>query len=117
MEFGGPYRVALVDDPERVEPCDGEIKRGEHASSAHVLSRTRADHLRHAVRLCGSGGATAVHERSILLDGDRALVAVGAWLYAVNLPTLGLEWATEVDWASCFGVHRIGDEYLSHGEL
>jgi hypothetical protein len=117
MDFGGPYRVALVDDPERVEPCDGEIRRGDHISASHVLSRSRSDHLRHAIRLCASGGGTSVHENSLLLDGDRALVACGAYLFALDLPSLRLEWATEVDWASCFAVYKIGGDYLVHGEL
>jgi hypothetical protein len=44
-------------------------------------------------------------------------VAVGCWLCAVDLPLLGVEWSREVDWATCFGVYRAGDDYLSHGEL
>jgi hypothetical protein len=117
MDFGGLWQVALVDDPERVQPCDADVELGQHAHSAHVLSRTRRDRVRHALRLNGSGGVSAVHARSLLLEGDRALVAVGAWLCAVDLPSLKLEWSTEVDWATCFGVYALDGEYLSHGEL
>jgi hypothetical protein len=117
MNFGGPWQVALVDDRERVEPCDREIACGEHTPSSHVLSRTGKDHVRHALRLRGSGGATGVHERSLILDGDRAVVAVGAWLCAVDLPSLLLDWSVEVDWATCFALYRVEDGYLSHGEL
>jgi hypothetical protein len=117
VDFGGPWQVALVDDPPRVEPCDRELTFGDHGASAHVVSRTRPDRVRHALRLIGSGGATGVHAHSLLLDGDRALVAVGRWLCAVDLPLLGVEWSVEVDWATCFGVYRAGDDYLSHGEL
>jgi len=117
VDFGGPWKVALVDDPHRVEPCDRELALGDHGASVHVISRTGRDHVRHALRLSASGGASGVHEHSLLVDGDRALVAVGAWLCAVDLPLLGLEWSLEVDWATCFGVHRLGDGYLSHGEL
>ena len=117
MDFGGPWQVALVDDPERVEPFDADVKLGEHAHSCHVLSRTGRDHVRHALRLSGSGGASGVHARSLVLDEDRAVVAVGAWLCAVDLPSLAVAWSTEVDWATCFGVYLHEREYLSHGEL
>jgi hypothetical protein len=119
MDFGGPWQVALVNDRDRVQPCDREVVAGagDRGHSAHVISRTRRDHVRHALRLSASGGPSSVHQQSLLLDGDRAVVAVGAWLCAVDLPLLGVEWSVEVDWACCFGVHRAGDDYLSHGEL
>jgi hypothetical protein len=116
MDLGGPYHVAIVNDGERIEPCDGEIRRGDHIGAARVLSRTRGDHLRHAVRLCASGAPTEL-DNGALLEGDRAVVAVGAWLFAIDLPSLQLEWAVEVDWASCFQVFRLGRDYLTHGEL
>jgi hypothetical protein len=115
VQFGGPWQVALVDDPDRVEPCDREIALGEGV--AHVVSRTRRDQVRHALRISAPGGRTIVHQRSLLLDGDRALVAVGAWLCAVDLPLLGVEWSLEVDWAQCMGVYRAGGDYLTHGAV
>jgi hypothetical protein len=117
VEFGGPWRVALVEDFERVQPCDRELQLGDAARSVYVISRTGRDQVRHALRISAPGGPSRVQARSLLLDEDRALLAIGSWLCAVDLPLLGVEWSLEVDWACCFGVHRAGDDYLSHGEL
>jgi hypothetical protein len=117
VEFGGPWQVALVDDPDRVQPCDREISIADADFPAHVISRTGSDRVRHALRISALGGHTVVHERSLLLDGDRAVVAIGAWLCAVDLPLLGVEWSVEVDWAQCLGVYRVGDDYLTHGAV
>jgi hypothetical protein len=40
-------------------------------------------------------------------------------LCSLALPTLDLTWATEVDWATCFGVYFCAefDCLVSHGEL
>ncbi|MCE2029498.1 hypothetical protein [Sessilibacter corallicola] len=69
--------------------------------------------------LIGIGGATGVHENSIVLDGSSLYVAAGDALYSLSLPTLELNWCEQVDLAACFGVFLLPnrDCLLTCGEL
>lgn len=69
--------------------------------------------------LGAAGGASGVHERSMVLLGDRCFVAVGPFAVALELPSLTLVWSSEVDSATCFGLYVSSDgrALLSHGEL
>ncbi|WP_353304577.1 hypothetical protein [Sessilibacter corallicola] len=69
--------------------------------------------------LIGIGGATGVHENSIVLDGSSLYVATGDALYSLSLPTLELNWCQQVDLAACFEVFLLPnrDCLLTCGEL
>ena len=69
--------------------------------------------------LCSAGGASGVHARSLCILRDRCFVAVGPYVASLSLPTLEVLWSTQVDSATCFGVHPTvdGTSLISHGEL
>lgn len=67
--------------------------------------------------ITNSGGATTICEDSSLLDGDRLLVCCANRLFSLSLPSLNLVWSVEADWATCFSVHRLREDYVIHGEL
>lgn len=66
-----------------------------------------------------SGGATGIHDHSGLIHGDSLILAVGPFMVSLSLPTLELNWKTETDDATCFGVYHSEKYhcYISHGEL
>jgi hypothetical protein len=43
---------------------------------------------------------------------------VSAFICALAIPSLQLQWQVQVDWATCFGVHHAAKHecYISHGE-
>jgi hypothetical protein len=66
-----------------------------------------------------SGGATGVHEHSGLVHDDSLILAVGPFIVSLSLPTLVLNWKTQSDFATCFGIYHSEKHhcYISHGEL
>ncbi len=66
----------------------------------------------------GIRGATGVHEHSALLHNQSCIVAVSAFICALAVPALQLQWQVQVDSATCFGVHHAAKHgcYISHGE-
>ena len=66
-----------------------------------------------------TGGASGVHERSLLFLAELGFVAVGPFIVCLELPTLATRWVRRVDSATCFGILACPDagSLISHGEL
>ena len=65
--------------------------------------------------LCGY--YAAINIESTILDEQNILICVAKNVYSLSLPELNLNWVTETDWSSCFGIYKIKDGYIVHGEL
>jgi hypothetical protein len=97
---------SLVDDPS----CP---------SSQHsVVVKNGEDVLRSCI-LLAHGGATGIHQHSALIYENSCLIAVGSFLFSLQLPCLEIEWTAKVDTITCFGVYYspTHDCFISHGEL
>jgi outer membrane protein assembly factor BamB len=96
----------------------GNAKRSEVVST-HGLTNILVDGRGFSTLLGARGGASGVHEHSCLVLGESCYVAIGPYVASLSLPTLELQWATETDDATCFGVHGCPVEgaFISHGEL
>ncbi len=55
--------------------------------------------------LLGVGGATSINPNSICYKSNTCFIAVGDSVFALNLPSLKLQWCKKVDFATCFGVY------------
>lgn len=66
-----------------------------------------------------SGGASGVHEHSLLIHDTRVYIAVGAHVVCFTLGNSSPDWTLKTDEATCFGVHysRQHNALISHGEL
>ena len=101
---------------------DLEYSLGDNAirpSSRHsVIVKNRDDVLRSCI-LLADGGATGIHEHSALIYEDSCIIAVGQFMCSLQIPSLELDWQTEVDCATCFGVYYSAKHncFISHGEL
>ena len=65
------------------------------------------------------GGATGVHEHSLLSLGDVHYLAVGPFVVSFTSAPFQFRWSQKVDFATCFGVylHEPSGALISHGEL
>lgn len=69
--------------------------------------------------LFASGGATSIHDHSGVIHHDSLILAVGPFIVSLSLPMLELNWKTQSDYATCFGVYHSEKHhcFISHGEL
>ena len=67
--------------------------------------------------LLASAGGTSVSIDSIVIDQDDLVTTCSNCVFSLSLPNLKLNWATEVDWATCFSVRQYKDSYITHGEM
>lgn len=69
--------------------------------------------------LLANGGATGVHDHTAFVHENNCIIAIGPFVCAVELPTLGLLWHVRADTATCFGIHDAPGyaSFISHGEI
>lgn len=97
-----------------------DSKQEYRPSSLHSVQVASGDGLTIvSCILTASGGATGIHKNSAFVHGDTLIIAVGPYAVSLQLPTLQLNWKTQVDHATCFGVYNSPSHrcYFSHGEM
>ncbi len=124
----GSYNIVIKDDPTYTA---GSVDNMQTYRYQYWLGeqkyRPSAKHgvevVKHGAEIAscivlGTDGATGVHEHSALLHNQFCIVAVSAFLCALAVPSLELQWQVQVDSATCFGVHHSVKHgcYISHGE-
>ena len=128
--IAGKSGVAIANDPthligyvDNVHTYDREYQQSDAreeyaATSRHTVNVT--DHNKFiATCMLLTGGASGIHERSASIHDNSCIITVGPFLASLALPTLDLNWATQADDATCFGVHKsLNHNCLnSHGEM
>ncbi len=115
------YTVGSVDN---VNPYNYEYIQGGARPDSIITS-----HGIRVIDVCGeevascvllaTGGLTCVHEQSAIIHDSSCVIAVSSYIVSLALPSLELEWTTEADPCTCFGVY-FSDKHqclISHGEL
>jgi hypothetical protein len=92
---------------------------GEHSTSKHSVTVNFQGKKVSSCVLIASGGPSAVHENSALIHSRSCIVAIGRYICSLSVPSLMLEWQTQIDDATCFGVYKSPkqESFISHGEL
>lgn len=89
-----------------------------HGQATGVEVRVRGRPVSSAVLLCDAGCPGIAGGHAVLRDGA-LYVAMRDHVAALELPSLGPRWTTDVDDACVFGIEEVGgaDSLLVHGEL
>lgn len=85
-------------------------------SSQHAIKIYKDDYLINSAIILASGGGTAIHEDSALIDDNSLIIRCCNKLFSLTLPELKIKWVIEPDWATCFSIHRYQDSFITHGE-
>lgn len=70
-----------------------------------------------SVIICESGGATAITEKSFIIEEDKIWICVCNKVYCLEIPSLELIWRKEIDFLTNFSIHKLQDDFIVHGEL
>ena len=85
-------------------------------TSQHALKLFKDSNLIGSAIILASGGGTGVDSDTALIDNDNLIIRCCNKVFSLTLPELKINWTTEVDWATCFSIHKYQDTYISHGE-
>jgi hypothetical protein len=75
------------------------------------------DGLYKSAILLATGGCTGVNSYSALTDDENLLICCSNKVFSLRLPDLELNWITQADMATCFGIFQYKDSYIIHGEV
>lgn len=94
------------------------LNNNEHQPNSQMGVQVLQENQLLADCLVGAeGGATGVHPGSVVVSEDRLVICCADTVFALGLPELQLLWKQVADSATCFGVYRLEDDYVVHGEL
>lgn len=85
--------------------------------SKHAIVIYRNDIIVASAMLLAVAGATSVTSDAVLIDHDNLITRCCNTVFSLTLPELELNWMTEVDWATCFSIHKYNDTFITHGEM
>ncbi|WP_339910495.1 hypothetical protein [Symmachiella dynata] len=114
------YSVGSVDNavPFKHEYLLDPKSEGHYSSKHGVRTERDGDEIASCILVAG-GGASGIHTNSAVIHANSCYIAVGPFVASLSLPLLQLEWYTESDCATCFGVYFSPKHQclISHGEL
>ncbi|WP_010516057.1 hypothetical protein [Leptospira licerasiae] len=67
--------------------------------------------------LLANSGVSGLHENCYLVKNDFLYLCLGDSVFSLAIPSLELQWRSQVDGISCFGIYEISDGFIIHGEL
>jgi len=88
-----------------------------YQSSKHAIVICQGDEIYKSAIVCAVGGATGVYKRSAIIEDENLYICCANKVFCLNLPALTLNWVTEVDIATCFGIYKADNGIFTHGEL
>lgn len=86
-------------------------------TSKHGIIIKKSDAKIASVIICESGGATAITEKSFIIEDDKIWICVCNKVYCLEIPSLELIWRKEIDFITNFSIHKVQDDFIIHGEL
>lgn len=125
------YRIAISNDPtyslgsaDNISTYDREYALDDARAKYTITSRhaIRVFEAHNVIQTCillAGGGASGIHAHSAIVRDESCVIAVGPFLASLRIPGLELQWTTQTDAATCFGVYCSGKHQclISHGEL
>jgi hypothetical protein len=66
--------------------------------------------------VCSDGLSTTTHPTSYLINNDVIFVCCGRHVYALDIPSLRLNWVIEFDPDTCLEIYPFEKDFIIHGE-
>lgn len=73
--------------------------------------------IRDCLLVCGKGAGTSVCKETCVIDGETAFICISNVVVSLSLIGLQLNWYKEVDFATAFGIYKMNEDFIIHGEM
>lgn len=112
------YRVGSADNDFTYDSVHLSEETRDYQTSNHAIKIFQDEKLIKSAIVCAAGGGgTFVHENSTAVKDDSLYIACSNKVFALSLPDLTLQWMTQVDIATCFGIYQADNGLFTHGEV
>ena len=86
-------------------------------SSNHGIKIYKANEIYTTAIVCAVAGATTIHDKSAIIENDGIFICCADKVFCLSLPDLTLNWMTQVDMVTCFGIYKADNGLFTHGEI
>jgi hypothetical protein len=85
--------------------------------SQHAIKVFEGGQLYKSAIVCAIAGGTTIHSKSAVINGKDIFICCADKVFSLLLPDLTLNWMTQVDMATCFGIYKADNGLFTHGEM
>jgi len=85
--------------------------------SQHAIRVFASGQLYKSAIMCAIAGGTTIHSQTAIVDNNDIFICCANKVFSLSLPDLKLNWITEVDMATCFGIYKADNGLFTHGEM
>lgn len=111
------YRINSADNNFTYDFAYGDNKAGVYLGSNHGVKILSDDKVIKSAVVCGASGGTGIHSQSATIINNDICICCANNVFSLSLPDLKLNWLTEVDMATCFGIYKADNGLFIHGEM
>jgi hypothetical protein len=121
------YFIEILDDPMYSEKSmdnkfhyskvyksvEDQISVSKHA----IFVKNNKDEIISNAIMIGTRGGTGIHDHCYYILESSILICVSNFVFCLSLPELNLIWKLDVDWSSVFGIYKMNEDFITHGEI
>ncbi|WP_025744097.1 hypothetical protein [Aquimarina pacifica] len=99
----------------KVYPTDSELEF--NPTTKHGIRVLQNGIEQNNALILGFSGATGIYENSYFIKNGVIFICCSNEIYSLKLEDLSLNWKSEFDIATCFGIYEFEGDFVTHGEL
>lgn len=121
------YTIELIEETNSLNPTDNSYKydnvisdggTSDCSSKYGILIKDSTGKITRNCLLIGTSGCgQSLCKESCLISEDNLYICVSNKVFSLSLKVFQLNWYKEVDFATAFGIYKLNDDFIIHGEL
>lgn len=111
------YRIGSADNSFNYDLVFNDTEAITYNSSNHGIKVFKNEQLYRSAVVCAVSGATCIHKSSAVIYNNDVVICCANKVFSLSLPDLKLNWVSQADQATCFGIYKAENDLIIHGEL
>lgn len=117
IENDPTYKIGSADNSFSYNFVYKDKKALTYQSSNHGIKIYKDNEIYKSAMICAVAGGTGIHEKSAIIENEDIYICCADKVFSLKLPSLTLNWTTQTDQATCFGIYKADNGLFTHGEL
>jgi hypothetical protein len=117
IEDDPTYKIGSADNSFIYDFVYNDEESLTYQASKHVVKVYKDNEIYKTAIVCAVAGATGINKNSAVLENEDLYICCADKVFCLKLPTLTLNWMTQVDQSTCFGIYKADNGIFTHGEL
>jgi len=118
------YLIEIIDETDSQDNIHNYDKRfviGKDSNNCTKygirIKNSKDVKIRNCLLFCGTGAGTSVRKETYIIDEETIFICISNVVVSMSLVELEINWFKEVDFATAFGIYKMNEDFIIHGEL